>query len=376
MNDLDIVDSSRPAPHHGRIRRRIRRRATSCIPVLLAVAVIAAGIGFGVWKSTDALSGLFAGPQDFNGNGQGAVTVEVAEGDSAGDIAVTLQRAGVVASVESFTEAAAADSRSLGIQPGFYEMQEQMSARSALDLLVSDSTRIEKQVTLAEGLTAAETLAQLAEQTPVPARDYTAAARDAERLGLPDYAQGDVEGYLFPATYPLPPKVTATEVLSLMVDRFRQAAQEVGLEANADRLGIGPDEVVTVASLVESEASRAQDFPKVAAVIYNRLDEGTPLRLDSTVKYATGTTGVFTTDAERRDRSPYNTYRYRGLPPGPIAAPGQRALQAALEPAAGNWTYFVTVDLGTGETLFTNDYDRHLSNVAKLQDYCTTSKAC
>jgi len=111
-------------------------------------------------------------------------------------------------------------------------------------------------------------------------------------------------------------------------------------------------------------------------VIYNRLRQGTALELDSTVQFATGGTGVFTSDAERDDPSPYNTYRYRGLPPGPIAAPGQQALRAALEPAGGDWTFFVTVDLGTGRTLFTDDAEQHLRNVRKLRAHCATSQAC
>jgi len=376
VNDLDLVSPSNRATHRGRSRGRIRRRLRSCIPVFLALAVIVAGLGVGIWKGTDAVRGLFVGPADFSGDGQGRVTVEVGNGDSAGDIAVTLEREGVVASAEAFTEAATADSRSLGIQPGFYELNEKMSAQAALDLLVSDGARIEKQVTVAEGLTVRETIAELADQTRIPVRDYTQAARAPGRLGLPDYARGRLEGYLFPATYPLPPKVSPTEVLRLMVGRLQQAADAVGLEAGAERLGLTAAEVVTVASLVQSEAGRVQDFPKVAAVIYNRLDQGTELQLDSTVQFATGGTGVFTTDAERRDPSPYNTYRYRGLPPGPIAAPGQGALRAALEPAGGDWTFFVTVDLGTGRTLFTDDAKQHLRNVRELRAYCATSEAC
>lgn len=376
MSDLDIVDPSGRATQRSRDSRRTRRRGYGCIPVLLAAAVVAAGIGVVIWQGTDAVRGLFAGPEDFRGDGRGAVTIEVSEGDSAGDIAVTLERAGVVASAEAFTEVAAADSRSLGIQPGFYELNEQMSAQSALDVLVSDAARIEKQVTVAEGLTVGETVARLAGQTRIAADSYTAAAREPARLGLPGYARGDLEGYLFPATYPLPPRVSAIQVLSLMVDRFRQAAAAVDLGAGAARLDVAPGDVVTVASLVQAEARRPQDFAKVAAVVYNRLDKNIALRLDSTVQYATGGTGVFTSDAERNDPSPYNTYRHPGLPPGPIGAPGQRALRAALAPAAGDWKYFVTVDLRTGRTLFATRYDQHLRNVRELRGYCATSEAC
>lgn len=380
MTDLDLTREPGHDPARGpRTHRRSRRRLSGCIPVVLALAVVlvlVAVVGIVVWRGADGLRNLFADPADFTGNGNGKVTVEVAEGDLASDIAQTLDQKGVVASTEAFTDEAARDSDSLSIQPGFYQLREQMSARSALDLLVSGQTRIENEVTVPEGLTTEETLTQLAEQTKVSEQAYRAAARRPEGLGLPAYAGHELEGYLFPATYPLPPGLGAADVLELMVARFRQAAQAVGLDERAAEVEHTPAEVVTVASLVQAEARRPADFAKVAAVIYNRLDEGTKLDLDSTVQYATGGTGVFTTDKERADPSPYNTYLNRGLPPGPIAAPGELALEAALDPADGRWTFFVTVDLETGRTLFTADYSRHLRNVDKLRDYCRSSDEC
>jgi len=379
VSDLDIVDPSGQRSAGTTGQRRSRRRTRGCIPVLLALAVVLGGGTVAVWKGTDVVRGLFAGPEDYRGAGTGSVVVEVIAGDSAGDIAVTLERADVVASVDAFTQAAAADARSLTIQPGFYRLSEHMSAKSALDRLVSDGTRIEQQVTVPEGLTVEETLQRLAAETRVPVARYVAAGRAAGRLGLPGYAGGDLEGYLFPDTYTLPPRVSADQVLGLMVERFGEVAGDVGLVAGARRLRYDPAAVVTMASLVEAEARRPGDFPKVAAVVYNRLDKGKPLELDSTVQFATGAAGegdVFTTDEQRRVRSPYNTYRVEGLPPGPIDSPGERALRAALQPADADWTYFVTVNLETGRTLFTDSYRKHLRNVDVLRTYCTSSKAC
>jgi UPF0755 protein len=360
-------------------RSATARVARSCLPTLLAILVIGgvvvAALLF-VYRGADGLRDRFAGPEDFDGTGKGSVTVQVGEGDTAGDIAGTLERKGVVASSEAFTDAAAADSRSTQIQPGYYGVKKQMSAESALALLLQPDAKIEEMVSLAEGLTAAETVDQLAEQTDLSVADYDAAAGTPARLGLPPYAGGNLEGYLFPATYALPPKVEAVDVLRTMVERFRQAADNLKLQAGAAKLGYTPAEVVTVASLVQAEAKREQDFPKVAAVIYNRLEQGQPLQLDSTVQYASGGTDVFTSRDERSTPSAYNTYRVAGLPPGPIQAPGEVALQAALEPADANWTYFVTVDLRTGETEFTDDYQVHLRNVERLRKYCTTSDAC
>ncbi|CAN5812121.1 endolytic transglycosylase MltG [soil metagenome] len=360
-------------------RSTAARLARSCLPTLVALLVVgglAAAALLLVFRGADGLRNQFAGPEDFEGDGQGSVTIEVAAGDSAGDIATTLESAGVVASSEAFTDAAAADERSTNIQPGVYGLKEQMSAEAALALLLSPSAKIEETVSIPEGLTAEETVKRLAQQTDISATAYRRAAERPRRLGLPKYAGGNLEGYLFPATYPIPPKVQADDVLQAMVRRFEQAADELKLESGAKKLGYTPAEVVTVASLVQAEAKRQKDFPRVAAVIYNRLDEDQPLQLDSTVQYASGGTSVFTSKKERENPSAYNTYRQPGLPPGPIDAPGEEALKAALDPAAKNWTYFVTVNLKTGKTLYTNSYQQHLRNVEKLRKYCRTSDAC
>lgn len=377
--DTGTSDSGRYSDTVGQTQSATARHARSCLPVLLAMLVIggvaAAAVLF-VFRGADGLRDRFAGPEDFGGDGRGAVTVEVADGDSASDIASTLERKGVVASSEAFTDAAAADEESTQIQPGYYGLRREMSAESALAVLLSPGAKIEEKVSLAEGLTAEETLTQLARQTRISVPAYREAARRPARLGLPDYAGGNLEGYLFPATYALPPQVGASDVLSLLVDRFAEAADELELEAGAEELGYSPAEVVTVASLVQAEAKRDQDFAKVAAVIYNRLDSGQPLQLDSTVQFASGGTDVFTSARERENPSDYNTYQAPGLPPGPIDAPGEVALQAALNPVDANYTYFVTVDLRTGRTEFTDSYDVHLQNVEKLRVYCQTSDAC
>jgi UPF0755 protein len=140
---------------------------------------------------------------------------------------------------------------------------------------------------------------------------------------------------------------------------------------------MSPQEVVTVASIVQSEARNASDFPKVARVIYNRLDRGMPLQMDSTVHYAVGKSGqLTTTDEDRASSSPYNTYRFPGLPPGPIASPGDAALKAALHPADGDWIYFVTVNPDTGETKFAVTNAQHQRNVAQLREFCRQSPKC
>jgi UPF0755 protein len=161
------------------------------------------------------------------------------------------------------------------------------------------------------------------------------------------------------------------------VDRYRAAADKLHLEAAAEKLGYSAHDVMTVASLVQAEARFDDDFNKVARVIYNRLDEGMALQFDSTVHYAVGKDGgVGTSDDERAVDSPYNTYRNTGLPPTPISAPGDQAIEAALNPAQGSWLYFVTTNPDTGVTKFATSYKEHLRNKAEFDRWCAQSDHC
>ena len=127
-----------------------------------------------------------------------------------------------------------------------------------------------------------------------------------------------------------------------------------------------------MASIVAAETNRPQDYPKVARVIYNRLAAGWRLQMDSTIHYVVGRNGgVFTTEAQRTVDSPYNTYMYTTLPPGPINSPSIDTLRAALHPAVGKWLFFTLVNLDTGETAFASDEKQHAANVAKLRAWCT-----
>jgi UPF0755 protein len=199
----------------------------------------------------------------------------------------------------------------------------------------------------------------------------------ANDLGLPTYAKGDPEGFLFPATYEVSKETTAEGLVKAMVTKFTSEAGDAGLEAKAQQLGISPYDAVVVASLVQAEARRVGDMAKVASVIYNRLDDGMPLQLDSTLHYAEGSRGeVVASDDLRAIKSPYNTYRHTGLPPTPIDSPGRSALQAALAPAETDFLYFVTVNLRTGDTRFASTFQAHTRNIALYSSYCETSDAC
>ena len=373
-------DMEQRRTHRGarrRRRRRPQRRSAGCFAVLVSLVVLLGLGGFVVLKGRDLLEDFFAPAPDYKGNGHGSVMVEVKDGDTSTEIADTLYKEGVVASEEAFIDAARDEPRATLIQVGFYDMAKKMSADAALQRMIDPDSIVTNAVTVPEGFTVQQTLAQAAEDSDFGLGALKRAADDGKGMGLPSYAEGNPEGYLFPATYSLPPDATPRMLLRMMVDRFDQSAQRLNLEKRAASLGMSPQEIVTVASIVQSEARHPGDFPKVARVIYNRLERDMPLQMDSTVHYAVGKSGeVTTTDEDRASSSPYNTYRFPGLPPGPIASPGDAALNAALHPADGDWIYFVTVNIDTGETRFAVTNAQHQRNVAQLQEFCTQSPKC
>lgn len=373
MSDTGLDLTAEPAER----ARGHSRRGFGCLAVLLALAVVGIGLYVVVTRGVDYLDSRLNGPDDYAGEGRGSVRVTVKPGQTATDIATTLVAKNVVKSVGAFTQAAGADPDGDTIQPGVYTLQREMSGESALALLLDDSSRLEVQVALPEGLTTDEIVTSIAGQSDLRAADLRAVLRRPESLGLPAYADGQVDGYLFPASYTIGPGTSARDMLTMMVERFQQAASDLDLVARAEQQGVSPHDAVTVASLIEAEASRPQDLARVGAVIYNRDDAGIALQLDSTVHYIAGTSGqVFTTEEERAIDSPYNTYLYPGLPPGAIGAPGEAALEAALEPASGTELYFVTVNPSTGRTLFARTLSQHNANVARLRAFCRSSDAC
>ena len=353
------------------------RRGRSALATLLALGIVVAVVGGAAYVGRNALTGAFAGPEDFAGPGLGTVRAEIQPGDSVSTIGTRLTELGVVASADAFVDASESEARATSIQPGSYDMRLQMAAADALALLIDPSNRLFYEATLPEGLLLAESLARLAEATGIPLAELEAAARAPRELGLPAYANDFVEGFIFPATYEFEPGANAPAVLAETVVRFEQAAAALDLVAGAKTLGVEPLDVVVIASIIEAEATRVEDRARVARVLYNRLEMRIRLQLDSTVKYVVGVDGdIFTTEQDRATESPYNTYLVDGLPPGPISSPGEAALEAALHPAEGNWLYFVVVDLETGETRFAATGEEHQANVAVLQQYCAVSELC
>lgn len=220
-----------------------------------------------------------------------------------------------------------------------------------LGLSLGDGDEQPDSLTVPEGWRATQVYAAVDEALDLSGGSTERAARRAVERGeldLPRRASDSPEGYLFPATYPLEEGTSATELLSRMV---RTA------NSRFERAGGGTHETVTQASLVQAEADTGEDMGKVARVIQNRIERGMPLGLDATVNYALRRSTLNTSYADTQVDSPYNTYRHRGLPPGPINNPGEEALRAVADPPEGDWLYFVTVR--PGDTRFTASYDQH-----------------
>lgn len=364
----------------GGRRRKKKHGFAGCLAVLVALVVVLGGAYYVGNMGYHYLKDHLQHSADYPGPGYGSVLFQVHEGDSTGTIGRNLKAAGVVASVDSFLQAANGNT---SIQVGYYQLKKRMSAHDAFAVLNNPKNLVTTAVTIPEGLRAQDIVDVLVARTKYPRSAFERALKDAQALGLPSYAHGNAEGYLFPSTYGFGPKEKPADMLKDMVDRWRQAAAEDGLESGAAKLGRTPAEIMTIASLIQAEG-RGSDMPKVSRVIYNRLDgpgdqQGTNgrLQIDATINYALHRKGVVAvTTEETHVDSPYNTYDNPGLPPGPINSPGDEAIQAALHPASGDWYYYLTVNLRTGETKFGHTYQDFLEFKQEYDQYCTTSSRC
>ncbi|MFN8167204.1 MAG: endolytic transglycosylase MltG [Candidatus Nanopelagicales bacterium] len=358
MSQLGLGMTQDDAPADAGRRRPRRGGGALAIAVLALVVVgIAAFLG---------LRSLGGSPSDFTGDGTGEVTVVVAKGDSLREIGRTLAAAGVVATEDAFVEAASAEPDAERIAPGSYALRSGMSGEAAVALMLDPASRVVKKVAVPEGWRFERTLAAAAKGTGLSEDALRESLSRAGSLGLPAYAEGNPEGFLFPATYEFQPGVTADQVVERMLKRFDQEAEDIDLDAAAKELGLTPLQVVTVASILEIETA-PEDYDRAARVIYNRLKKDMPLQLDSTVNYALGTSELKLTRDQLQVDSPYNTYRNKGLPPGPINSPGSAALQAALNPAKGSWLYWVTTDPANKVTEFATTYEDFLVLKRKFQ---------
>ncbi len=360
-------------------RREIWHRVKGYLAVVVSLALLVGGGLFAFNFVEERVTGFFVevAAEDYEGEGAEDIQVEVPEGATATQIGEVLVDADVVASNEAWQAAVAADENASSIQAGTYRMKTQLPAATALEWLLDTSRLVINRVTVPEGLVLGQQVEALT-ASGIPAEEFQAVLDDPDQLDLVGYAEGRPEGFLFPSTYDFEEDTSAQELLQQMADRYAEVADEVGFEDGAEELDVSQRDLAIVASIIDKEVTIAEDRPKVARVIYNRLEQGMRLQFDSTVYYATGIyppgqqpEGAFAPTGP--PESPYNTYKVDGLPAGPISAPGKPAMEAAAKPSDGDWLYFVTVNFETGETRFTADAAEHERNVADWREWCAAN---
>lgn len=354
----------------GRTAERKKKRRTGCLVALLIVLVLIGGAvaaGAVVWNAygdriSDALG--WGEPKDWEpGLATGEALVTIEKGDTGAPVSAALHEAGVTRTEDVFYDYLVAENVAITFYPGVYRLQQKMTAEAALAALQSPDSKMENTVGIAEGGTIESSLAGISEGVGIPVEDLERALADPGAYGVD--AQS-LEGWLFPAVYTFDPGATAEDVIEAMVARTRESLAAAGVPDGEEQ------RVLTVASIIQREG-RTDDFPQVARVIQNRLDQGMKLQMDSTAQYGYGTLheGVVSSSAEAlEDDNEWNTYVRDGLPATPIASPSDAAIDAAMHPADGPWLYFVTINLDTGETQFSETYEEHQAGIEKWHEWC------
>jgi len=348
-------------------------RKIAIVIVILIVATVAGGL----WLRAELARPYraFSAPQVF---------VDIPRGTSRWNIATLLQRNGVIHSRSAFLVLSERHHRWV-LQAGEYMFDKPVTPQQVFAQIVGGHIFVHV-VVVPEGWTMFDIAAELERQRLCTKAEFLSVASDASLVrDIAPHAKS-LEGFLFPSTYQFSRNVSPEEMAATMVREFReewtkiQAISQENSQAaktnqdpaqtpqTANSAGLSPDELVTLASLIERETPQPQERPMVSSVFYNRLKLGLPLQCDPTVQYALDLTGKPTAKVSAKDlhiQSPYNTYLHRGLPPGPIANPGDASLRAALHPSATHYLYFVAN--GSGGHFFSSTLEEHNRNVQKYK---------
>jgi UPF0755 protein len=286
------------------------------------------------------------------------VRVTIPPGASTREIGRTLEDAGVVDRAARFTDAAVERGVAAQLKPGEYLLTTGMDSDRLFETLTAGPEATADRITFPEGLTVRQIAERMVRGGRWSRREVDAALK-SPALGSPYRPRGKpLEGLLFPSTYTLRPREKPVELLRGMLDQLEGVMSRQDL-SGARRRNLTPYEILIVASMIEREARVDVDRPRIARVIYNRLARSMRLEIDATVQYALGGTRPRLTNRDLAVDSPHNTYRSAGLPPTPIAAPGEAAIRAALAPDDGPWLYYVLASKD-GHHAFTDDADEFL----------------
>jgi len=335
----------------------------------LAIVLIAGAASLAGWLGWNRIHEPFKGydgPEQF---------VIIRQGAASGEIGRSLADARLVSDARLFRAALWWTGQGRNLKAGEYRFDHAITPLEIIDVLVRGEVYT-RRLTFPEGLTIEEMSKVYESHGFGRAADFVQAARDVERISDLDPDATDLEGYLFPETYALPKNAPASKLIDAMVDRFRAVYGEQ-MRARAAAQGFSARQVVTLASLIEKETGRPDERPVVAAVYRNRLTIGMAMQADPTIVYALEKAHRYDGNIRREDLgldSPYNTYKYAGLPPGPIASPGKASLEAALMPADVPFLYFVSRN--DGSHVFAKTFAEHTANVRKFQiDFFRNRKA-
>ncbi|MFE6688916.1 endolytic transglycosylase MltG [Streptomyces sp. NPDC057743] len=339
----------------GRNKKKNKRRSgTACLVVVVGLTAVVGGVGY---FGYDFIKRHFIPSPDYEGQGSGDIQVTIPDGVPLSQMGTILARDGVIKSAGAFTEAADDNKQSRSLQPGTYTLRKQMSAAAAIQLMLDPKSR--NGLTVREGLRADGVYELIDQKLKLKAGTTKEVAKtQSKNLGLPSWADDSpkikdpLEGFLYPSTYSVGEHAKPEDVLREMVSRATQEYQKYDLETNAKKFHLdSPLQLLTVASLTQAEGMTHDDFRKMAAVVYNRLAPtntatNQKLEFDSTFNYLKKQSKIDIPLKEIRGyNDPYNTYFYKGLPPGPIGNPGAEALRATINPDdSEKWLFFLSLD--------------------------------
>ncbi|GAB4085462.1 endolytic transglycosylase MltG [Myceligenerans cantabricum] len=331
---------------------------------VVGLLVVVAGLGAWTWKNDGYLFGWETplAAEDYDGPGGEELPVEIPEGANGSIIGELLVANDVVASYDAFKHAFDENPDAPSIQPGTHTLRTRMAAADAVSALAANSVA-RGGLTVPEGLTAAQVRDRMIEAGWPKKATQKAFSNLASQL--PEQAEGNGEGWLFPQTYEVgPDKTEPADVVATMIQMTVSQLEDAGVPPARW------EEILTRASLIEREALRPEDRPKMSGVIQRRLDENWSLGIDAAVLYGTGRTSGALTRSELDDATnPYNLRIHKGLPPTPISNPGRASIDAALHPADGDEMYWVTVDHATGQTKFATTDAEFQELVAELRQW-------
>lgn len=299
---------------------------------------------------------------------KGEVAIEVEEGDSFYSILNYLSKEKVIRGIPFIKLYVLLEDETIDVKPGSYILKDDLNLKELITLLTTESTLGVVKFTVPEGYTIDEISEKLEKEGICSKEDFLNAIKN---YNLPSYVEKDdskrynLEGYLFPDTYPLKRGQDPKDIITLMLGRFEEALEQALSETNKTIEDINLEEIITIASMIEKEAILDEERPIISSVIRNRLNQDWMLQIDATVIYALGDHVEIVLHSDLEVDSPYNTYKNYGLPVGPISNPGISSIKAALNPANTDYMFYV-LENEEGSHYFTNNYEDFLNKQEEL----------